>query len=102
MRTLGDGPAAREGRPATAILHDEPNLRVIAFHLAPGQVVPAHTNPSTVLVQVLAGSGTFRGADGEAVLGPGAAAVYAPGEPHAIEAGEVPLRFLAVIAPGPS
>ncbi len=94
-------PPARPDRPATRVLHDEPNLRVIAFHLLPGQMVPRHSNESTVLVQVISGQGRFSGADGEATLRAGEAAVYRPGEIHAIAALDEPLVFHAVIAPRP-
>jgi quercetin dioxygenase-like cupin family protein len=83
------------------LLHDEANLRVVAFRLLPGQEIPPHRSPSTVAVQVAEGSGTFKGEDGEAVLRAGETAVYAPNELHAIIAGTEPLRFLAFIAPRP-
>lgn len=91
----------RDDRPATGIAHDEENARIVAFDLLPGQKIPPHRNASTVIVSVVEGSGTFRGADGEAVLRAGEMAVYRPGEEHAIEAGNGPLRFVAVIAPRP-
>ena len=96
-----DAVRVREDRPATAIAHDEANARVVVFHLAPGQRVPPHSNRSTVIVTVLEGAGTFHGEEGEAVLRAGQSAVYAPGEEHAITAGDGPLRFQAVIAPRP-
>ena len=96
------GAAARPDRPATQLLHDEPNVRVVAFHVAPGQAVPPHTSDSTVVVQVIEGSGLFRGAESEARLGPGQTAVYLPGELHSMEpAGDGCLRFLAIITPRP-
>lgn len=103
MKVLPEGPTAPAGaRPATAILHDEPNVRVIAFHLAPGQEIPPHKNRSTVLVHVVRGRGRFRGEDGEAVLEAGRSAVYEPDEFHAIAADEEPLSFLAILSPRPS
>lgn len=95
-------PAPRPERPATQLLHDEPNVRVIAFHLTPGQAVPPHASASTVVVQVVEGSGVFRGEDGEQRLGVGQAAVYAPGEVHSMEAEGGPLRFLALLTPRPA
>jgi quercetin dioxygenase-like cupin family protein len=83
------------------ILHDEASLRIVAFRLLPGQQIPPHRSSSTVTVQVTEGSGTFQGEGDEAVLGVGEGAVYAPNEMHAIIAGEVPLRFLALITPRP-
>lgn len=103
MKTLATEPVAPRGdRPDTRLLHDEPNARVVAFQLLPGQRVAEHRSASTVLVQVLEGEGVFRGEDGERRLAAGEAAVFAPGETHAIDALDVPLRFLAVIAPVPS
>lgn len=103
MKTLAAAaPDARPDRPATAILHDEPNVRVIAFHLLAGQRVPPHDSTSTVVVQVIAGTGTFTGDGARVVLGPGESAVYAPGETHGIEAGEGPLHFVALVTPRPS
>jgi quercetin dioxygenase-like cupin family protein len=96
------GAAARPDRPATQLLHDESNVRVVAFHVAPGQSVPPHTSDSTVVVQVIEGSGLFRGAENEARLGPGQTAVYLPGELHSMEpVGDGCLRFLAIITPRP-
>jgi quercetin dioxygenase-like cupin family protein len=103
VKVLGPAPAPRAERHATALLHDEANVRVVAFRLERGQEVPAHSSPATVLVHVLAGRGTFTGADDAAAeLASGESAIYAPGEPHAIKAGAEGVAFLAVIAPRPS
>ncbi len=97
-----EGPAARPDRPASMLLHDEPNVRIVSFHLLPGQEVLPHTSESTVLVQVVEGSGTFTGETGEVRLGVGGAAVYAPRELHSMKAGDGELlRFLAIITPRP-
>ncbi|CAN5657185.1 hypothetical protein BH23GEM9_BH23GEM9_36230 [soil metagenome] len=101
MKVLSSHPADRDDRYASALVHDEENCRVVAFRLLKGQSVPPHTSESTVLVQVTDGSGHFRGVDSEAVLSTGEAAVFAPGELHAIVAVDEPLSFLAVITPGP-
>jgi quercetin dioxygenase-like cupin family protein len=101
-RLSADPPAARAERPSTSVLHDEPNVRVIAFHLLPGQQVPPHHNASTVLVHVVSGTGTFRGDGAEATLGPGESGVYVPGETHSIHCGDDgPLHFLAILSPRP-
>lgn len=104
MKTLDPGGLGpRADRYASQLLHDEPNVRVVGFHLEAGQVVPPHSSPATVMVQVVQGSGTFRGAGGaEARLAAGESAVYAPGEEHSIEADSGTLRFLAIITPRPS
>jgi quercetin dioxygenase-like cupin family protein len=101
MKVLSEGPAGRTQRYATALLHDDANARVVAFHLLPGQKVPPHFSASTVLVCVTSGSGRFSGAEDDALLKVGQSATYAPGETHAIEAGDEPLRFIAVITPRP-
>jgi quercetin dioxygenase-like cupin family protein len=102
-RLVANPPAARPERPSTAVLHDEANARVIAFHLLPGQEVPPHHSAGTVLVHVVSGAGTFRGDGAEEALGPGESAVYAPGETHSIQCGaHGPLHFLAIITPRPA
>lgn len=101
MKVLGPPPATRPDRHASALLHDEPNLRVVSFRLESGQTVPAHSSPATVLVTVTAGRGTFTGRDAEVELGAGESAIYAPGETHAMVAGANGLSFIAVIAPRP-
>ncbi len=103
MKRIPEGaPKARSERFASQILHDSADLRLVAFHLLPGQVVPPHRNSATVLIQVLEGEGLFRGDGAQLRLGPGMAVVYAPGETHSIDAVGGSLRFHAVIAPGPS
>lgn len=101
MKVLSRGPAAREDRPATELLHDENNARIVAFHLQPGQQVKPHRSESTVFVQVVSGAGWFHGETARAFLTAGEGAVYEPGELHGIDAGDTPLRFLAIITPGP-
>ncbi len=101
MKLLVDGGRRAGDRYATQLLHDEPNARAVLFDLGAGQAVPPHESTSTVLVQVLAGSGAMRGDSGEAQVGVGSTIVYAPGEVHSMEAGEGGLRFLAVLTPAP-
>ena len=92
----------RPDRPASQLLHDTADVRVVAFHLQPGQEVKPHRSTSTVLVQVVEGEGEFSGADGAARLGPGDVAAYEREEMHGIRALRAPLRFLAIITPRPS
>jgi quercetin dioxygenase-like cupin family protein len=101
MKVLSQGPAARSDRYATELVHDDANARVVAFHLQPGQSVPPHTSTSTVLAHVTEGRGRFMGSEGDALLEAGQSLAWLPGELHAIEAGDGPLRFLAVITPRP-
>lgn len=101
MKVLGAGPGGRPDRPASELQHDEANVRVVCYHLQAGQSVPPHRADGTVIVEVLSGSGVFRGEASEATLAAGQGAVYAPGEVHAIEAAAGPLRFRVLIAPRP-
>lgn len=101
MKVLSAGPDPRPDRAASGILYDQPDARVVGFHLLPGQRVAEHRSPSTVTVHVTEGSGLFMGADGSTRLEAGQAAVFAPDEIHAMEAGEGALRFVAIITPRP-
>ena len=92
---------ARAERPATQLLHDSADVRVVAFSLQPGQEVKPHRSPSSVLLQVIDGEGDFSGENGELHLSAGDAALYERDELHGIRAGDGPLRFLAIITPRP-
>jgi quercetin dioxygenase-like cupin family protein len=93
---------AREDRPATQLLYDEGDVRVVSFHLLAGQEVPPHRSTSTVVVQVTDGQGYFAGDDGETFLDAGDVAVFAPEEKHSIRATDRPLRFVAILSPRPT
>ena len=93
--------AARPGKPATAIVHDSPDVRLLVFRLAPGEEVPPHTNPSTVILTVLDGAGTFMGPDYEQSVKSGTLVTYEPNELHGIRASNGPLTVLATITPRP-
>ena len=107
MKTLDPRAAARAARaasdvrPATAIVHDVPDARLVVFRLAPGQAVAPHTSTSTVLLTVLAGSGTLSGADEERRCVAGDVVAYAPGELHGMRAHDEELLLLATITPRP-
>jgi quercetin dioxygenase-like cupin family protein len=97
--------AASAGRPATAILHDTPDLRLVVFRLAAGQSVPPHRSPSSVLLTVLAGTGML---SGEEASGPteqqctaGEQTAYLPSELHGMRALDTELLILATITPRP-
>jgi quercetin dioxygenase-like cupin family protein len=94
--------AASPTRPATALLLDSPDARLVVFRLAPGQAVPPHRNASTVVLTVLGGEAVLSGAAGEEhVCRAGETVVYAPRETHGMRATDGELRLLAVIAPRP-
>ena len=97
--------AAAPERPATAILHDSPDARLVVFRLAPGQHVTPHRSSSTVALQVLSGSGEVSGeADGAEPtrsVKAGDIVMYAPGELHGMRAAVDELLLLATITPRP-
>ena len=93
--------AATPGRPATAVLLDTPDVRLVVFRIAPGQAVPPHRSPSTVTLTVLEGSGTISGAGVERSCSAGDVVSYAPEELHGMRATAEELLLLATIAPRP-
>jgi quercetin dioxygenase-like cupin family protein len=105
LRPLTEARSARpadDRRPATAIIHDSADVRLVVFRLAPGQSVPPHRNPSSVMLTVLQGSGLISGANSEEQVREGDAAVFEPNEPHGMRATDVELCLLAIITPRPS
>jgi len=98
----GTAVAAHPDRPAMALMHDAPGVRLIVFRIAPGQAVPVHTSPSTVVLHVLSGSGLVHGAEGEREVTAGTVVAYEPREPHGMRATTEELTLLAVIAPRPA
>ena len=107
MKVRSTSSAAREAvsgqpnRPATALLHDSPDARVVVFRIEPGQEVAPHTSTSTVLLSVIAGDGVVSGASGECPVVPGDLVSYDIGELHGMRAGSGTLVLVAVIAPRP-
>ncbi len=97
--------AADANRPATALVLDSPDARLVVFRLAAGQEVPPHRSSSTVLLSVLSGSGTL---SGESAEGPvdrpctqGDVVAYEPNELHGMRATDGELLLLATITPRP-
>ena len=100
-RAARDAVAPRADRPATAILHDHDDVRMVVFRLAPGQEVPPHRSTSTVQLAVLDGRGVLAGETEEHACAPGDVVVYAPDELHAMRAVDGELLLLATITPRP-
>ena len=96
-----DAVASSPSRPATAILLDVPDVRLLVFRIAPGQSVAPHHSVSTVILTVLEGEGVVLGNDGERTCRPGDVVVYEPGERHGMRAVDQTLKLLATIAPRP-
>jgi quercetin dioxygenase-like cupin family protein len=108
MKSLDPATAARAAaapnptRPATAVIHDSDDVRLVVFRVAPGQMVPPHHSGSTVILRVLEGSGILSGADGaERNCVAGDTIVYEPNELHGMRAEREELLLLATIAPRP-
>jgi quercetin dioxygenase-like cupin family protein len=97
--------AANPSRPATTVLHDVADARLVVFRLAPGQSVPPHRSVSTVLLTVLEGSGVLCGeTDGALSERPcvaGDVIAYEPQELHGMRAEGETLLLLATITPRP-
>jgi quercetin dioxygenase-like cupin family protein len=94
--------AANVSRPATAVAHDDPDTRLVAFRIEPGQEVRPHTSTSSVLLSVVSGSGMVSGAEGEQRVRAGDVVLYARGELHGMRAVGEQLVILAVITPRPA
>ncbi len=107
MKHLRPDHAAREAlaaspeRPATAMLLDSPDARMVVFRIAPGQDVPPHRSPSTVLLTVISGAGAVLGREGWADCETGDVFVFEPAEVHAMRPRDGELVLLATLAPRP-
>lgn len=93
--------AARPDRPATAMVHDSHDARLVVFRIEPGQQVVPHTSHSTVFLSVVEGTGVLSGADAEREVRAGDLVAYEPGEVHSMRAADEQLVLLAIIAPRP-
>jgi quercetin dioxygenase-like cupin family protein len=97
--------SANPDRPATAVLLDTPDARLVVFRLAPGQAVAAHRSTSSVLLTVVSGSGVLsgEGVDGvdERSCSSGEWISYEPNELHGMRALHEELVVLATITPRP-
>ena len=96
-----DAVASHPERPATALVHDAPDVRLVVFRIAPGQAVATHTSPSTVVLYAVSGGGMVSGAEGERDVNAGEVVAYEPNEPHSMRATDRELVLLAAIAPRP-
>jgi quercetin dioxygenase-like cupin family protein len=107
MRMLDARRGAREAksnnpsRPATAILYDAPDARLIVFRILPGQAVPPHHSPSSVFLTVLEGKGIFIGPGGVHACAQGDMVAYAPNEIHGMRSTDTEMHILATITPRP-
>ena len=88
-------------RPATALLFDSADIRLIVFRLKPGMAVPVHTSESSVMLTVLEGEGIIRSDGEERVCDAGDVVCFAPREPHGMNAVNDEFHLLATITPRP-
>lgn len=97
--------AASPARPATAVIHDSDDARLVVFRIAPGQSVPPHRSPATVLLSVLEGTALLSserdGATHVDAFAAGTAALYEPNELHGMQASNDTVLLLATITPRP-
>lgn len=93
--------SANPERPATAVILDAPDVRLVVFRLAPGQQVAPHRSPSTVTITVLEGTGIITGPESLRRCAPGDVVAYDPDELHGMRATEEEFLLLAAITPRP-
>ncbi|MGA9836443.1 MAG: cupin domain-containing protein [Gemmatimonadaceae bacterium] len=91
--------ASRQDRPATAIVHDGPDARLVVFRIEPGQSVAPHTSTSAVILSIMDGSGLVSGAGAERPVRAGDVVTFDPNERHGMRALSNAMVVLAVIAP---
>jgi quercetin dioxygenase-like cupin family protein len=93
--------SANPAKPASAVVLDTADVRLVVFRIAAGQEVPPHRSSSTVLLTVLAGSGELSGDSRSRRCTAGDIVMYAPEELHGMRATDGELLLLATIAPRP-
>jgi quercetin dioxygenase-like cupin family protein len=91
----------QSSRPATGMLLDTDDARVVVFNLAPKQIVPPHRSDSTVLISVIRGTGLITGGTEERTCAPGDLLAFEPSELHGMTALDEPFHLVAVITPRP-
>lgn len=93
--------AANPTRPATAVVHDSADARLVVFRIGVGQAVAPHTSPSSVIMVMAAGSGWVQDGTGERAVKAGEVISFEPDERHGMRADTEELVVLAIIAPRP-
>ena len=100
-RVAREAVAANPTRPATAIVHDSDDARLVVFRLSPGQSVAPHRSASSVTLTVVSGTGLASGVDAERSITTGDVVTYDPNELHGMRAVDEELVLLATITPRP-
>lgn len=95
--------SAKPDRPATALIHDSDDARVVVFRIDAGREVALHTSDSSVILTVVRGPGFISGpVDGvvrETEVNIGTIVAYEPGELHGMRADGTVFVVVATIAP---
>lgn len=104
--TIADHAVTRNPeRPATAIVHDSADARLVVFRIDAGQEVAPHNSTSTVILSVIRGSGIISGpvagVMADHAVSVGSVAAYEPGELHGMRAISETMVVAATIAPRP-
>jgi quercetin dioxygenase-like cupin family protein len=93
--------SANPSRPATAVILDTPDARLVVFRILPGQSVPPHQSPSSVLLTIIEGKGEIIGPDGPHDCSTGDLIAFGPDETHGMTAIDTEMHVLATITPRP-
>ena len=97
--------SANPDRPATAIIHDSADARLVVFRIETRQAVPLHSSTSSVILVIIRGvgfvSGPVDGGVSEREVHQGTVVTYEPGEFHGMRATSGPFVVLAIIVPRP-
>jgi len=101
LRVAEEAVTARPGHPATAVLGDAPDTRLVVFRIEPGQAIAPHSSTSSVILSIMEGSGLVSGAEGERSARAGNVVAFAPNETHGMRALSHRFVVLAIITPRP-
>lgn len=97
---------AGQDEPPRVVITETQDAAVVCWHVEPGQRIRLHVHPSGQDTWVImSGEGLYLDAEGSTglALRPGMVAVAPRGAVHgAINTGQVPLRFISVVAPAES
>jgi quercetin dioxygenase-like cupin family protein len=93
-----------EGEPLRSVVVESEDAVIVAWHVAPGQCIPAHMHPAGQDTwTILSGTGQYR-LDAEGTvreLYAGDVVVAPRGRVHGVfNHGRQPLRFISVVSPG--
>ena len=94
------GAAFRDDRPASELLFDSDDVRIVRFSLKAGQEIKPHTSTSSVGMLIVSGSGTIGVGDETISGGPGTLAVCPKNVSHGFVA-KTDMVLTAFIAPRP-